>query len=240
MCYHVSNELDAEEIAREFRLPQTKLEKFKKQYEFNGFDKPYLPVISMENPRELTTYRWKLIPNWVKDEKDWRANTLNARNDELFNADKTYRHFWKNRCLVICTGFYEPHRPDLEEDFHESWYIKPNTKKFFALGAIYSKWNGINTFSIVTTDASPKMAEVHNDGERQPLILTGNAALSWLIPDLTQDEMKNLMLFQYPDEKLTAYRTIDGVYHNGIKTNVAEVIQPYQRPPFNALDLFGI
>lgn len=239
MCYHVSNELDAKEIAEEFRLPVVKLEKFEKKYDFNGFEKPYLPVISMENPKELTTYRWRLVPDWVKDEKDWKANTLNARNDELFTKP-SYRDFWQNRCLVICTGFFEPHYPEIGGKEHESWYIKPKIKKFFALGAIYSVWKGMHTFSIVTKDATPKMAHVHNDGERQPLILTGNAALSWLTPDLTQDEMSSLMSFSYPDEQLNAYRTVDGIYNARQDTNVPDAIKPYERPPFNTLDLFGI
>jgi len=43
----------------------------------------------------------------VKEEKDWKANTLNARNDELF-FKMPYRDSWMNTCLVICTGFFEP------------------------------------------------------------------------------------------------------------------------------------
>lgn len=239
MCYHVSNELDTEQIVKEFKLPHTKLERFKKRYDFNGFDKPYLPVISMANPKELTTYRWRLVPEWVKEEKDWKANTLNARNDEIFDKP-SYRQYWKNRCLVICTGFFEPHYPTLGGKEHESWYIKPKDKKFFALGAIYSLWKGEPTFAIVTKDATPLMAKVHNDGERQPLILAGNAALSWLIPDLNQQEVESLMLFDYPDAKLDSYRVVDGIYNARQDTNVPEAIKPYERPPFNVLDLFGV
>jgi putative SOS response-associated peptidase YedK len=237
MCYHVSNELDPVDIAKEFRFPMIRLEKFKKRYDFNGFDKPLLPVISMENPRELLTYRWRLVPGWVKDEKDFKPNTLNARNDELFTKS-SYKPYWQNRCLVICTGFFEPHYPDLKGKDYESWYIKPKHKRFFALGAIYSKWNEINTFSIVTKDATPELARVHNDGERQPLILTGEAASSWLRPDLTQDEMKLLMEFHYPDENMVAYRTVDNIYHAKVDSNIPEAIQPYTRPPFDFKTLF--
>jgi putative SOS response-associated peptidase YedK len=129
---------------------------------------------------------------------------------------------------------------DLNGKEHESWYIKPKNKKFFALGAIYSVWKGMPTFSIVTKDATPKMAAVHNDGERQPVILTGSAALSWLIPNLTQKEMGDLMLSPYPDEQLEAYRTVDGIYNAKQDTNVPGAIRPYERPAFDALDLFGI
>ena len=107
MCYPVSNELAGYELAKEFRLPKVKLDRFKQGYDFNGLDKPYLPVISMEDTKQLTTYRWGLVSSWVKEEKDWKANTLNARNDELF-FKTPYRDSWMNTCLVICTGFFKP------------------------------------------------------------------------------------------------------------------------------------
>ncbi|QRR01342.1 SOS response-associated peptidase [Dyadobacter sandarakinus] len=239
MCYHVSNERDAGELEKAFKLPVANSEKFKPHFDFVGWEKPYLPVISKENPREIDMYRWRLVPAWVKDEKDFKANTLNARNDELFTKN-SYRSSWMNRCLVLCTGFFEPHYPVLEQDAYESWYIKPKDKPYFALGAIYQSFKGENTVSIVTTDASPELARIHNDGRRQPLILTGDAARTWLTPDLTKEEMSNLMLFQYPDEMLVTYRTLDNIFHSRIDTNVPEAILPYQRPKVDVLGLFGV
>lgn len=84
------------------------------------------------------------------------------------------------------------------------------------------------------------MARVHNDGERQPLILSGNAALSWLIPNLTQSEMESLMLYDYPDDQLITYRTVDGIHNARQDTNIPDAIKPYERPPFSVLDLFGV
>ncbi|TKT84720.1 SOS response-associated peptidase [Dyadobacter frigoris] len=236
MCYHISNEDDA--ALREFGLPIQKLEKFKKKYDMNGFEKPYIPVISNKDPKSIDMYRWRLVPSWVKEEKDWKANTLNARNDELFTKT-SYKNYWRNRCLVICTGFFEPHYPKDSKEY-ESWYIKPKERRCFTLGGIYSVWQNEPTVSIITTDASPLMAKVHNDGERQPLILEGDAALAWLVPDLTEEEMKNLMLYQYPDEKLDTYRVMDGIYSTKIDTNKPAAITPYVRPPFDALTLFDL
>lgn len=141
MCYHVSNESDVETLKAEFKLPVDKLEQFKKRYDFNGFEKPFLPV--MTSPRSLDLYRWRLLPPNVTDEKAFRFNTLNATNYDLFNRDKMWWKYAKhNRCLVLCTGFFEPHYPDLNnKKNYESWYIKPLEKKFFAMGAIYSGYS---------------------------------------------------------------------------------------------------
>lgn len=58
----------------------------------------------------------------------------------------------------------------------------------------------MNTFVIVAQDESPLLGAIHNDGKRQPLILKGDAALSWMIPGLNENEIMDLNCFQYPDE----------------------------------------
>jgi putative SOS response-associated peptidase YedK len=76
------------------------------------------------------------------------------------------------------------------------------------------------TFVIVTQDASQLLGAIHNYGKRQPLILKGDAGLSWMIPGLNENEIMDLTYFQCPDDKLSAYRVIDGVYSNQIDTNL--------------------
>jgi hypothetical protein len=49
-----------------------------------------------------------------------------------------------------------------------------------------------------------------------------------------------LMLYDYPDDQLITYRTVDGIYNARQNTNVPAAIQPYERPPFDVLDLFGV
>ena len=95
------------------------------------------------------------------------------------------------------------------------------------MGVIYLTWKRMNTFAIVTQDASPLLGAIHDDGKRQPLVLEGDAALSWMIPGLNENEIMDLTYFQYPDDKLSAYRVIDGVYSNQIDTNLPQVLDPY-------------
>ena len=54
---------------------------------------------------------------------------------------------------------------------------------------------GMNTIAIVTQDASPLLGAIHNDSKRQPLILKGDAALSWMIPGLNENEIMDLTYF---------------------------------------------
>lgn len=198
-------------------------EHYRPYYEVSGFTRPFLPVISNEDPNAIQLYRWTLLPGWVKDEKSFKANTLNARNDRLFES-AVYRSYWKNRCLVTVTGFFEPHEvPDRKQN--ESWHIKKKDDSIMTLGGIWSKWGDTSTFTIITTDASPLMAEVHNGKKRMPLVLEGDAADAWLMADLTKDEMQDLMKTPDVDNILDAYRVMDGVTNTRVDTNVPEVLE---------------
>src|SRR5690606_40571324 len=93
MCYHTSQHKSIKEIQRTFNLPVKNEELFQQAYQLNGFNKPYLPVISNGNSKVIDMYRWGLIPFWVKEESSFKANTLNARSEELFDKS-LYKQSW--------------------------------------------------------------------------------------------------------------------------------------------------
>jgi putative SOS response-associated peptidase YedK len=211
-------------IKKVFNLTVKNEELFQQAYQLNGFTKPYLPVISNSDSKAIDMYRWGLLPFWVKDESSFKANTLNARSEELFDKP-SYRQAWSNRCLVICTGFFEPHYPEGSKK-SQSFYIRPKEGEFFTLGGIWSKWKDLYTFSIVMVEASPLLAEIHNEKKRMPLVLEGERAAAWVLPDLTKPEMTDLMRPYEHDNKLTTYRVMDGVTNSRLDTNVPEVLEP--------------
>ena len=234
MCYHISLLADDyDDYVDYFDIPGYNRdfgnEIYVKSYHVNGFNKPHIPIIRPEGEGVvIDMFKWGLIPHWVKDVKEWRANTLNARNDELFDK-VSYKSYWENRCLIICSGFYEPRdrgmaglpEPASKVQKTESWYIKHESEPYLTLGGIYC--NG--TVSIITTDASPLIAEIHNDGKRQPLIFDDHDLRDkWLLDKLDKSEMARMMASHPDDSHLTAYRTIDGIMNNRIDTNVPEAI----------------
>ncbi|MEX2591717.1 MAG: SOS response-associated peptidase [Anditalea sp.] len=229
MCYHTSQHKGISTIKEDFNLPVKNEELFQQAYQLNGFNKPYLPVISNAESKAIDMYRWGLLPFWVKDESSFKANTLNARSEELYDKP-SYRQSWSKRCLVICTGFFEPHYPEGSKK-SQSHYIKPKEAEFFTLGGIWSKWKDIYTFSIVMVEGSPLLAGIHNEKKRMPLILEGDQAEAWILSDLTKPEMTDLMKPYGQDEKLTAYRVLDGVTNSRLNTNVPEVIEPLRENP---------
>ena len=68
-----------------------------------------VPVIR-QNPkeprRELSLFRWGLIPSWAKDQSA-AAQMINARS-ETASAKRAFRDAVKSRrCLIPADGFYE-------------------------------------------------------------------------------------------------------------------------------------
>jgi len=239
MCYHIALLAeDFDDFVDYFDIPGYNkdyyAEVYRKSYHLNGFTRPLVPVIRPEQQDVvIDMHRWGLVPHWVKDEKTFRANTLNARNDELFEKP-SYRSYWKNRCLVICSGFFEPRdralaglpEPASPLQKTESWFVRHATEPFMTLGGIFC--NG--TVSIITTDASPLLEKVHNDGKRMPLILDdADMRDRWLLGNLDQKEMARLMETHPDDSQLVAYRAMDGIMNNRIDTNVPEAVMPLEQ-----------
>ncbi|HLO43955.1 MAG TPA: SOS response-associated peptidase [Leadbetterella sp.] len=225
MCYHVATVTDPDVLARKMnkeRRRRLKASQFKIRYDVNGFDNPLVPVIPAGDPDFLHFFRWRLIPGHVTDVKAFKANTLNARSEEIFEKS-SYRNCWQNRCLVVVDGFYEPHVTDVKKP-SESYFIRNFEDEPLTLGGIYSIYEGKGTFAILTTEANEQMAEVHNEGKRMPVILDGRNREEWLRPDLTQEEM--LAMCKPYDWPLLAFRTIDGVFNNRVNTDVPEAILP--------------
>ncbi|MFN8431709.1 MAG: SOS response-associated peptidase [Spirosomataceae bacterium] len=225
MCYHLSEISNPRKLARKLGK-QLKIqfndEDFKPRYHVNGFENPLVPVVANADPDYLRFFRWRLIPDWVQDIASFKANTLNAKCEELWEKP-SYRNCWQNRCLVVCDGFFEPHVTDPKRP-SESYYITSPDNEPLTLGGIYSVYQGKPTFAILTTEANEQMAEVHNEGQRMPVILDEFSRDEWLKPDLSKEAMLHLCRpFEW---ELNAFRTIDGVFNSRINTNVPEALLP--------------
>jgi len=207
-----------------------KIEPYDYYYNADGFTRPFLPVTSIDSPREVKPARWKLIPYWVKNEDEAKkyANTLNARSEEVFDKASYKPYILKNRCLLWVSGFFEPNHPAPKVTV--PYYIRANDKVPLALGCIYSDWTDkdsgemTRTFTIITTEPNELLREIHNEGQRMPYIVTPDNWDRWLSP-LSKDEIVSMMK-PLPDGYLEGYKVGSIVYKRGVDTNVAETQIP--------------
>lgn len=186
-------------------------------YQVSGFEFPKLLVFTDAQPDEPNLFNWGLIPFWVKDSetaKQLRIQTLNARQETLFEK-VSFRTSAKNkRCLVYIDAFYEHH------------YVKGKTYPFhiamkngdpMTLAGIWDDWVDketgelIKTVSIITIEGNELLKKIHNNpklvGPRMPVILPKEKQNEWLIPyknDSTMQHLKQLLI-PFDETALTAF-----------------------------------
>lgn len=174
MCYNYSINKPVEQIESRFKAKfiQNVENKFFDNL-VNGFSKPFMPIICKETPQQIEFARWSLIPAWVKDLKTFKANTLNARYEEL--KDKpSYRASIDNRCLVPVDSFMEWHWLDPKGKNKEKYLMYFDNLEIFSFPGIYSDWKNpdtgeiIRSYTLLTTVATGIMKEIHNADPEDP------------------------------------------------------------------------
>jgi putative SOS response-associated peptidase YedK len=196
--FHVSNRLD--DVVARYNIAPGQL----------------VPVIVAQSPNRVVLMRWGLIPHWAKDEKT-RFKMINARVETLTQKPAYRDLLRKKRCLVPASGFYEWQAAGQEK---VPFYIHPTSYDFMAFAGLYDTWTNpkgqdIATFTIITQDADPFMARLHN---RMPVVLQRELEDEWLAPHLT-DPYEVLALLQrngsreldaYPVSPLVNKPSVDG------------------------------
>ncbi len=233
MCYNSASpnkeklELTAKELGLVLDFDS---EDYTHYYHISGFERPFLPVSLNIAPDKIQLARWKLLPHWVKTEEEGKkyANTLNADSTKIFNTASYKPYIQKYRGLLWVEGFFEPHQPDYQKET-ENYFIYQPDKKIFTLGIVYAPWTDQSTgehypsFSIITTDATPMMAEIHNVKKRMPLIIGENQREQWLQAD-SREYIESLMVpYNGP---LSAHKVRRVTAAKGMNTNVPEVQMP--------------
>ncbi len=180
-------------------------------------------VISNNKPEELQLFKWGLVPSWADDPKIGYM-MINAKSETIFEKPSFKFLVRKKRCLVISDGFYEwkpiaakqkqPYRIGMQDD------------GLFAFAGIWDSWadktsgEELQTFSIITTDANALVNPIHN---RMPVILEREVEGRWLEPDLSKDDIREL-LHPFNETHMKAYPVSDKV--NSPRNDTADLIDP--------------
>jgi putative SOS response-associated peptidase YedK len=138
-------------------------------------------VREQDGRRRLDAKQWGLVPFWAKDPSIGRR-LVNARLDSV--ADKpAFREAWtRRRCLIPASGFYEWGEPVGGRKCPH--FIRPGDEPLFAIAGLWERWrtpsgDTLETCVIVTTDAKPQLARIH---DRMPLLIPRDAHALWLDP----------------------------------------------------------
>ncbi len=135
-----------------------------------------------EDGRELTTFRWGLVPFWAKDPSIGNR-MINARAETVAEKPAFRAAFRRRRCLVLADGFYEWKK---EGAGKTPYLISLASGEPFALAGLWEHWQAketdatIDSATLITTEASNFMQQLHH---RMPVIMEPATAERWLAGD---------------------------------------------------------
>ncbi|MGQ1889053.1 SOS response-associated peptidase [Thermophagus sp. OGC60D27] len=173
MCFRTQLNKSAHEIETRFRAVFSDAGWYAPQ-EFNGFNFPLTPVITNEQPGQIQSFRWGLIPPWAGDE-EIRRYTLNARLETL-DRKPSFKAVLHQRCLIIADGFFEWQWLDDKGKKKQKYLLTLGDRELFAFAGLWSQWKNpasgqvANTYTIITTRANELMSRIHNTKQRMPVI----------------------------------------------------------------------
>jgi len=207
------------------------IEEYDDLYHINGFQFPKLPVVASDAPDRFQMLNWGLIPSWVKTKEEamkFRLNTLNARSESMYEKP-SYRSASKagRRCLIPAEGIFE--WQDVKKKKYP-YYIHMKDNSLFYMGGIWEEWTDrdtgetIKSFSLVTTEANPLMARIHNEGLRMPVILPKEIELDWLNQNLSKEDVL-AMAVPYAEDMMSAYTISKLITSRTENSNIPEVKQ---------------
>jgi putative SOS response-associated peptidase YedK len=188
-----------------------------------------MPVITNENPTQVILMNWGLIPFWTKyNETAHRIKqlALNARSETIFEKPMFRQSILSKRCMVVVDGFFEWRHTNNKS---YPYYISLTNHQPFALAGIWDKWQnpgtGIEslTFSVITTEANPLMAQIHNTKKRMPAILSMENEKKWIDNNLKKTDIESF-LKPYNEEKMEAYPVDRSISRLGFNTSDPRVL----------------
>ena len=192
---------------------------------YNAAPTQRLPVyrIGPETGPEVAWLRRGLIPTWVKDLKDFRLSTINARSETVDKSPTFRGPFRHRRCLVPMSGYYEwQNTPDGKVPFFFSLLNEPI---LYAAG-LHEYWPGppggeaIESFTILVTEGNEATKFVH---DRMPVILDAQARAIWLDPTSTVEQLRAL-LKPYPADEMSVREVSNRV--NNARNDDASLVDP--------------
>ncbi|HUF72085.1 MAG TPA: SOS response-associated peptidase [Gammaproteobacteria bacterium] len=152
---------------------------------FNLAPSQRAPVVrpDREGARELALVVWGFRPQWAK--RAW----INARSETVFTSRAFEHAARRHRCLVLALGWYEWQG---EKAPKQPWLFHVDGFRPFAFAGIWTPGGPElpHSFAILTTDAPPALAGIH---DRMPVVVNEADYARWLAPDCGEAEAQAIL-----------------------------------------------
>lgn len=177
--------------------------------------------------RHLDPLRWGLVPRWAED-PSIGSRMINARAETLATKPAFREAYRKRRCLVPIDAFYEWYAPPGSRRTKQPYAVALASGGPMALAGLWEGWRApdgtiLRTFTVVTTDANPRLALLH---DRMPVVVAPEDWPLWLGEE-EGDPAR--VLRPHPPEAFAVWPVSTRV--NGTRANDASLLDPLPGVP---------
>jgi putative SOS response-associated peptidase YedK len=153
-------------------------------------------------------------PGWSAPVRGGLARALNnARVEGMADKPSFRQAVRRRRCLLPASGYYEwqPIAQPSGKPVKQPWYISPKAEPFFAMAGLFEAWRASDadasspwllTCCVVTTDASPKLASIH---DRMPVMIAREHWTAWLARANQDPATLQPLMGGLPDDAIQAW-----------------------------------
>ena len=224
MCGRYSLTVTPDELYRLFGID----DKLNLQPRFNVAPTQAAPVVRKNGgEKNMDMLRWGLIPPWSKD-ASIASKLINARGETVAEKPSFRSAYESRRCLVPVDGFYEWRT---EGGKKQPFRIGFREGKPFAFAGLWESWtvpeglkdtgDTVETFTIVTTNANPKLVPIHH---RMPVIVDPTDYELWL--EGGSDEA-NAVIKPFSQDDMAFYRVSTRV--NNVRNDDEACVEPLKK-----------
>jgi putative SOS response-associated peptidase YedK len=185
MCGRFQLTTDPQQIIDAFQVVVNEIGGWEPRY--NIAPSLTIPIVRVRNAhRTLSGAHWGLVPHWASDPKS-AFKMINARAETVAKLNAYRGPIRKTRCVVPADGWYEWRT---ENGVKQPYYFQIDGVAPFAGLWTWNPTLELLSCSVVTTDACPAAAEVHN---RMPVVLPHHELDAWLDADTPLDDVLALL-----------------------------------------------
>ena len=177
--------------------------------------------MARDGTREVVPLLWGLVP-YRADDPTKSARPINARSESVATKPMFRKLIEMHRCVIPVDGFYEWRATASGK---QPYYIRLESGEPMLLAGLWDRWQRdgvtqIESFTILTTDASPEIARLH---DRMPALIAPADLNRWL--DVRGADAATARAMLQPSEaRLTVYPVSRRV--NAARNEGPELIEP--------------
>ncbi|MCA1564431.1 MAG: SOS response-associated peptidase [Acidobacteria bacterium] len=200
MCGRFARKSDPKRLAKEFKVAE--VPQVEARYNVAP-TQDILAVREFGDGREMTFFKWGLVPFWAKD-ASMGARLINARSETVEEKPSFREAFKKRRCIIPADGFYEWRRTGGKK---QPFFFRMRDERPFGFAGLWERWEGeagriINSCTILTTEANEVLRPVH---DRMPVILHPDDYELWLGADERKHDLARELLRPYTAGEMLGY-----------------------------------